>query len=415
MRSIFALFFAAVLVAVAQSETPDAEQEHLRSVLSQSTNTPQDVTRALEQHLAKFPKSAKLPEIERALAKAAIEAKDEYRIALYGERVLAREPEDLQMLDQVCRALVHSGARADSERALEYARRYEKVLAANGIDKEASGADQARQREVLDNAMGRALILQAEAQANLGQIEQAVALAGRAYDFYPGAAPAGERGKWLVQLGRFGDAVQAYADALTVPDAKVTDAERAAYRRLLGDTYQKWKGSEAGLGDIVLQAYDRNLATSADRRLALKKFDPNLGLTDPMQFTLTGISGDKLNLSSLQGKVVVMDFWATWCGPCRAQYPLYEEVKKKFEGNPNVVFLAVSTDEERDLVKPFLDAQKWNKRVYFEDGLSRTLRVTSIPTTVVIDRHGRLSSRMNGYDPERFVSMLTARIEEALD
>jgi thiol-disulfide isomerase/thioredoxin len=133
-----------------------------------------------------------------------------------------------------------------------------------------------------------------------------------------------------------------------------------------------------------------------------------------MEFTLTSATGEKLSLSSLLGKAVVMDFWATSCGPCRAQHPLYEEVKKRFADQKDVVFLAINTDEERDLVKPFLVERGWSQQVYYEDGLSKILRVSSIPTTVVIGRSGLIVSRMNGFDPPRFADMLTDRIKDAL-
>jgi thiol-disulfide isomerase/thioredoxin len=116
----------------------------------------------------------------------------------------------------------------------------------------------------------------------------------------------------------------------------------------------------------------------------------------------------------LKGKVVVFDFWATWCGPCRIQHPLYEEVKKRFAEKEDVVFLAINTDEDQNLVRPFLDENKWNgKTVYFEDGLSNLLKVSSIPTTIVFDKQGQIFSRMNGFVPEKFVDQLTARINEA--
>ena len=224
-----------------------------------------------------------------------------------------------------------------------------------------------------------------------------------------------ELGVVLGKAGKDEEAARAFVDAFTVPDAKATDAERELTRKLMTEHWRKAKGSEAGLGELLLPAYDRNLALVNAKRRVLRELDPNRDSASAMDFTLTGINGDSLNLKTLRGKVVVLDFWATWCGPCRGQYPLYEEVKKRFKNRGDVVFLAINTDEDPALVKPFLDAQKWNKSVYFEDGLGRLLRVESIPSTMVFDRQGQLASRMNGYVPERFVEMLTARIDGALD
>jgi thiol-disulfide isomerase/thioredoxin len=110
-----------------------------------------------------------------------------------------------------------------------------------------------------------------------------------------------------------------------------------------------------------------------------------------------------------------MDFWATWCGPCRAQYPLYEQAKKRFASRNDVIFLAISTDEDRAAVPQFLKELRWQKAVYFEDGLSNLLRVSSIPTTIIFNKRGDLAARMNGFIADRFVDMLSARIVQALE
>ena len=89
-------------------------------------------------------------------------------------------------------------------------------------------------------------------------------------------------------------------------------------------------------------------------------------------------------------------------------------MKQKYRFNSDVVFLSVDTDEDHSLVAPFLKEQKWSQAVYFEDGLTRKLDISSIPTTLVVNRHGEIISRMNGFVPERFVDMLSERIEEAL-
>src|SRR5215467_3661804 len=105
-RIVVVCLLGAGLAAFAQSGSPQDEEQHLRDSLAHSSNAPQDITRALERHLEQFPNSPKKAEIERALAKAAIETRDERRIILYGERVLSREPDEIQLMDQVCRALV---------------------------------------------------------------------------------------------------------------------------------------------------------------------------------------------------------------------------------------------------------------------------------------------------------------------
>ena len=108
----------------------------------------------------------------------------------------------------------------------------------------------------------------------------------------------------------------------------------------------------------------------AARRAELHEFDPNSQVKDPLHFTLSGLDGEKLALSSLLGKVIVLDFWATWCVPCRAQHPLYEQAKAKFKDSDDLVFLSVDTDEDHSLVKPFLESHQWSQKVYFEDGLA---------------------------------------------
>jgi thiol-disulfide isomerase/thioredoxin len=109
-----------------------------------------------------------------------------------------------------------------------------------------------------------------------------------------------------------------------------------------------------------------------------------------------------------------MYFWATWCGPCRVQHPLYDKVKEKYRGHDDVVFLAIDTDEDRSLVPGFLATHKWTYSSYYEDGLQILLKVNSIPTTIVFDGQGEVASRMTGFDPDRFVALLSDRIDGAL-
>jgi len=189
---------------------------------------------------------------------------------------------------------------------------------------------------------------------------------------------------------------------------------------LLGELYSKLHGSEKGLGDLILAAYDRVSTTVETRRKKLLALDPNSSLADPMDFTVTGLDGKKLQLASLKGKLLIMDFWATWCVPCRIQHPLYETLRERFGARGDVVFLEMNSDDDRTVVEPFLTAEnltddKWDKTaVYFEDGLARLLNVTNIPSTILIGKSGRIASRMDGFDPSTFLDQMIDRIQSIL-
>jgi len=385
------------------------EQADLEKALSEAGASPLEYLRSIEKHLQQYPNSARRAELERAATRAAIEAHDDKRIIEYGERVLARQADDLQVLEQVTRALLDGGSKETWERALKYARRYEELV--RQMQRDRSGA---QWRNETDRGLGRALCDEARASGNLGRPEEALALAQRAFETYPNADSAREAARWYERLGKPEEAARRLADAFTIPDPRATDADRARDRGRMGELYRQAKGSEEGLGDLVLQAYDRNVALIHTRELGMRENDPNAQLTDPMEFTLGGLDGQKLSMASLKGKVVVLDFWATWCGPCRGQHPLYEQVKQRFKDNPDVVFLSIDTDEDREPVRRFLEEEKWVDPVYFEDGLSRALRIATIPTTIVIEKRGLVFSRLNGYAPGRFVDLLTGRIRDAL-
>jgi thiol-disulfide isomerase/thioredoxin len=413
MRLLIPLLLLVTTVS-AQESTAAAEEKELSNALAEAGTSQIDFVRALENHLAKYSKSLKKPEIERALTKAAIEMKDDKRIILYGEHVLDREAGDPQMLERVARALLSSDGRETSERALRYAKRYEELVEGVRQATLTGHAAKAEWMAEIDRGVARALVLEARATGNLGKSDEALVLARKSYDRYPTVEGAREIAKWLTRLGHEPEALAHLADAFTIADSRNTDEARVQDRRRIGELYTKLHGSEKGLGDLILESYDRTTALMADRKLRERATDPNAQVASVMDFTLTGANGDPLKLSSLKGKIIILDFWATWCGPCRVQHPLYQQVMRSFKGDSGVVFLSISTDEEHALVEPFLKENHWTNPVYFEDGLARMLRITSIPTTIIVNKRGEISSRMNGFNPDRFVDLLTERIQQAM-
>lgn len=414
----FAALLAFLVSFAAHGQTDkfsEAEKKDLESALGETGGGSLEIARALERHLQKYPKSPQAAEMERTILNEAIDSNDTRRILLYGERVLAREPDVPKYLERVARALLTSDSKENAERALKYAKRFEEILTSLEKQGLSSPRNRAVMLDELDRAHARALVFQARASGNLSKFEEAIALAKRSFERAPTAEGAREIGKWLAKSGQELEAVHRYAEAFTVRDPKNTEADRARDRSRMAELYRKVKGSEEGLGDLILEAYDRMTGVARQRELIAAKRDPNSAASHPMQFTLPAIEGPPLQLSSLKGKAIVLDFWATWCGPCRVQHPLYQAVRERFKQNDKVVFVAIATDDDRNVVKPFLEQHKWTKEhSYYDDGLGAFLKVSSIPTTIVIDASGEVSTRMNGFIPDRFVDQLTQRIKDAL-
>ena len=408
---------AALCLPIAAQDLTQTEQSSLQQALGEAGNSPVEFTRALENHLQKFPNSPRRADLERALFKTSADLHDDSRMIQYGERILAREPDNIQVLSAVSAALLRRHEKSSAEKALELARHLEQVLSAAPKDgKTAPGSprDEARHKEEYDRNRASAYLLEARAIGIMGNTDEAIKLAESSYSTFPSVEAARESAGWLSTAGKNDAALEYLADAFTIAGLKSADPEAAADRVQMHELYTKLHGSETGLGDVILKAYDNTAALLAARRAEMRELDPNAQLKSPLQFTLTGADGEKLPLTSLSGKVIVLDFWATWCIPCRVQHSLYEQVKERFKDAGDLVFLSIDTDEDRSLVKPFLEAQKWTQKVYFEDGLQKLLQVTSIPTTIIFGKKGEIISRMNGFLPDRFVDMLSDRIDEAL-
>jgi thiol-disulfide isomerase/thioredoxin len=116
-------------------------------------------------------------------------------------------------------------------------------------------------------------------------------------------------------------------------------------------------------------------------------------------FTITTIDGQRLSLDDLQGKVVLMDFWATWCGPCREALPHIKKIAQKFQGQP-LVILSVSLDKDEEKWKDFVAKNNMTWLQYrdggFEGSLSSLYGVNAIPHTFTIDAYGVLQDEHIG-------------------
>lgn len=118
-------------------------------------------------------------------------------------------------------------------------------------------------------------------------------------------------------------------------------------------------------------------------------------------FELDTLTGEKFKLSAQSGKVVVLDFWATWCGPCVAALPKITATTAKYK-EKGVVFYAVNEGEEASIVREFLTAQKLQTPVLLdtESKVGELFGVEGIPQTVIIDKAGKMQVIHVGAGPD---------------
>ncbi len=392
----------------------DLEEQALRAGVRDANGSQVDIIRALEKHLAQYPESRRREEIEYVLLKSAIDLGDDARIARYGILFLDTGANDMAVMDRVIPLLLRDHSEGMAKRVLGYAKRYETAAQAMDENRPAATGLLYSWKQKRDRAFARAFVFQARAEGNLGNFSEALKLALRSYEIDPSAEAARESGRWQAKLNQTEEALASYADAFAIEDSHNDAAHREEDLRRLRELYIAKYGAERGLGDLILAAHDRTRAKLAAKQAELAALAPNATASKPDEFVLAALEGEPLSIASLRGKVVVMDFWATWCGPCRMQHPLYEEVKRRFEHNEDVRFLSVNTDEDRAAVEPFVDENNWPRQVYFEDGLAGALRISSIPTTLILGRQGSVFSRMNGFVPDTFVEQLSGRVMDAL-
>lgn len=104
-----------------------------------------------------------------------------------------------------------------------------------------------------------------------------------------------------------------------------------------------------------------------------------------------------VDLASLKGKVVLINFWATWCPPCIKEMPSLQSFYNKYQANPNVEFLIVEVDQKPDLAKGFVEKNNFTFPVYSPTvSIPTSLLSDAIPTTVILDKSGEIAIRHEG-------------------
>jgi thiol-disulfide isomerase/thioredoxin len=183
----------------------------------------------------------------------------------------------------------------------------------------------------------------------------------------------------VIALGRADAQAAMVEDGIALANLGQDEAARARFRQYL----QVAPVGGASYGRV--QRYEKR------PELARERMAP--------AFALTTITGKHLSLDELQGKVVLLDFWATWCGPCRQALPRIQEIAKKFAGQP-LMILSVSLDKNEAEWKAFVAWNHMDWQQYcdggFEGPIAQSFHVNAIPATFTIDADGVLQDQHVG-------------------
>ena len=133
-------------------------------------------------------------------------------------------------------------------------------------------------------------------------------------------------------------------------------------------------------------------------------------------FTVKDENEKIINVSGLKGKVVFINFWASWCPPCRAEFPSIQKFFEKYRSIDELVFLTVNLDEDLDAGKMYLEKEKFTVPFLFPNGnIPKEYFSGSLPTSVVLDKTGKIRMKHEGmadYSKDSFFEEINQLLKE---
>jgi thiol-disulfide isomerase/thioredoxin len=386
------------------------ERADLQKAIDDAGTDRAAVVRNLEAFLKKYPESSQRPQIYRAIVEACLQLRDFPRATEYAERMVALNPEDPSINVLSVQLLERYGDTAGWHRATYYCTRVlDLVSRASQAEKSPRLSNEEWGKEKNRN-LASVLLVRGRLYQKLNNLADAQKDFELSYKLAPASGAAEQLGELAELRKDLNTAIEQYARAFAIFEGSSSNISRAELRKKLGNVWRLAHGSEDGLGDYLLHSIDEISATTT-----AAKPPRNSNVKEPNEFVLRKVpEGTPFPLADTKGKIVVLNFWATWCGPCRELAPHFEKVASHYADQKDIVFYGLNCDEDESLVAPFVAEEKPKTTVLFADGLDHLLNVDSFPTTVILDRTGKIAYRSEGFDPDDVDKILTAAIERTL-
>jgi len=181
--------------------------------------------------------------------------------------------------------------------------------------------------------------------------------------------------------------------------------------------FRDWAIFAGVLLTLYLTGLHTDVAAFAQRMvLATGMANPDVEVEMPKtkaayDFTLDQLDGTKLDFQELEGKVVFINFWATWCAPCIAEMPGIQDLYGTFQDHPDIVFIMINIEGKEDKVRKFIKKKKYTFSIYFPDAslIPKVYESSGIPATFVLDKEGYIAYKkigMASYDSDSFVKYI---------
>ena len=385
----------------------EAERADLQKAIDTAANDRAALVKNLEAFLKKYPESQQRPRIYRALVESCLQLRDFPRALDYSERLTSLNPLDISNTVLTIQLLNRYGDVPGYRRAVFYCSRVMEYIDHEPQSEKSPRVSLEEWEASKKKDRSSLLLIRGELYQKLSDTENARKDFQVSYELVPNATAA-ERLGGLAELNKdLNTAILEYARAFTLTDGTNGASSRVELRKKLGNVWRLAHGSEDGLGDYMLHAFDTTTAATTPA-----KPPRNSGAKEPYDFVLRKVDGSSpVRLADSKGKILVLSFWATWCGPCRELEPLFEKVAARYYRRPDVVFYRLNCDDDESLVAPYLAQEKPKTPALFADGMDRLLRVEAYPTTVVLDRAGKIAFRVDGFDEASFEKSLADAID----
>lgn len=387
------------------------EQQDLQKAIEQAGNDRAAMVRNLQEFLKKYPETSQRPQIYRALVESSLQLRDFATATDYAERMVSLNPDDISINMLSVQLLERYGDASGWQRAVSYSTRVLQIVQRQSATEKSPRQSNEQFEKDKQRDESAILVVRGRLYQKLKEAKKAQEDFDVSYRILPSSVAAEHLGEIAESRKDLATAIHEYALAFALADGSPSSPSRTELRKKLGNVWRLAHGSEDGLGDYLLHAYDETAATTAGPKQARNK-----GLKQPSEFVLRKVAdGSPFAMADAKGKVVVMNFWATWCGPCREWEPHFEKIAAQFAGQEKeVAFFQVNCDEDETLVGPYLAEEKPKTPALFADGLDGLLGVNSFPTTLILDRAGHIAYRAEGFDPDGVDQTVIAAIDKAI-